>query len=798
MARIASVSTSLTLESQSFLSGLRQAVDASASSSAKIAGHMGTIVNAGKALIGGALTYGLLDLAKRSLEYASSLGEVAQQLGVTTKDLQVYRYAATQTGISQEEMDKGLAKLTVTIGKAANGSKAQATSFRELGISVRTASGDVRTAGEVIPNLADALAKVKDPATRARIEVELFGKTGQKLDTLLAGGSAQINELRDAIVGLGGVLTEEQIRKADDAADTFSKVKVVLEANIAGAVADNVDSIVGLGNAFAQLAGDIGGALKAYNNWISRYRVESPLASKDAAAQGKRDLLSSEAGRQTLYESVYRRRRAGALSDDEARSDYKAIIAARTREAQAAEQRRQERARTRGTGALPTVDDNGAGANKAAAAAKSAAAKAAREAEQARKKGLAQEDRYQSELARSEDEFLGLRESLSTDARTRAMYEHDQVALDLSQRDKARQMDVAEGQLTAAAAAELKVRDERNAELKDGIINRRLDADLTQQALELMESDVSNRRDLLQGQLDLAKTASERRVLELQLLDLQKREEKARLQSVLTMEDGSDNLNTSKEQKDIASDRLKLLDKLYGNAAESTKRGTMGPGETYLAGLQKSVGEQAEELEGLAVNGLKSFEDQLTDTMTASLKFKGVFGSMANSIISDLMRIAVQKSITGPLANLLFGGSSGGSGGVLGSLGGLLGLGGGLSRNSAAAAAGASYNFAPVPGLANGGTIQGFAGMDKNLLSINGSPVARVARGEMLRVEPNNDNGRGSRSHIVVEPSPYFDVKVRTEAAGVAAPMSVASSAHSRAASAADVARAGRRRIPGR
>jgi hypothetical protein len=736
MARVASVSTSLTLESQSFISGLKKAVDQSAASSAKIERHMNTIVNAGKALTGFALTSGLVALAGRSLDYASSLGEVAQQLGVTTKDLQVYRYAATQVGVSQEDMDKGLAKLTVTIGKAADGSKAQATSFRELGVSVRTANGDVRTAGEVIPDLAEALSKVKDPATRARIEVELLGKSGQKLDTLLAGGSAGVSELAQAAESLGVVLSDDQIQSADNTADKLASLKMVLEARIAGVVADNADAILTLADSFVSLVGSIGKAIEAYKNWADITTIYAPLASKEKVEAAKGRLVQSKSGRKEYLEDIRLRQTSGQISQAEAVEEMR-----RLSDAGYAANSVVPASAGRGRGALPTVDDGGSSAKAAASKAKAAAEKAAREAEQAQKQARAREDRYQSELARSDDEFLGLRASLSNDARERAGYEHEQAQLGLAERDRARQMDVIDGQLSAGAAAELKLRDERNTELSESLINRRLDAELAQESLDLLQSDLGNQRDLLTGQLDLARTASERRDLELQLLALQKREERARLQAVLTLENGDENLSTSKTQKDIARDRLNLLDRMYGNAEESTKRSTMGPGEAYLAEINKSSSEKAEAFQASAVNGLKSLEDQLTDTATATFKFKGAFGQLANSVISDLMRIAIQRNITGPLANLLFGGSSGGSsGGLLNSVGGFFGLGKGLGINSDAAAAGAS---SPIPGLATGGTIGGFSGVDKNLLSINGSPVARVMRGEQLRIEPNNDNGRG-------------------------------------------------------
>ncbi|MFL6862608.1 MAG: phage tail tape measure protein, partial [Allosphingosinicella sp.] len=172
-------------------------------------------------LFSGLAVGAMVAAAQRALEYAGSLGEVAQQLGVTTKTLQEYRYAAGQVGIEHETLDKGLAKLTKSIGLAATGSEKERKVFKALGIDIHDAAGNVRDAGDIFPQIADALNKIPDPARRAAVEVALFGKSGQKLDTLLAGGSAAINQLRDAAHKLGLVLSDEQIHKADEAADKF-------------------------------------------------------------------------------------------------------------------------------------------------------------------------------------------------------------------------------------------------------------------------------------------------------------------------------------------------------------------------------------------------------------------------------------------------------------------------------------------------------------------------------------------------------------------------------------------------
>lgn len=256
----------------------------------------------------------LSKLASDGLDYASSLGEVAQQLGVTTRDLQVYRYAASQVGIEQEEIDRSLAKLTLTMGKAREGAKGPLAVFRQLGAAIGTdILANAQTAGDAIPLIAEALGKIPDPASRAAIEVELFGKAGQKLDTLLAGGAAGVNGLRDAAHSLGIVLSDEQIKNADDTADKLSELKQVLGANIAGAVADNAKSIYLLADSLVQVAAaavQAFGSLRNNQNLdvlnhpnfyrlTARVQGKSPQAQRDGAFRG---LLDNKSGRQQLFE----------------------------------------------------------------------------------------------------------------------------------------------------------------------------------------------------------------------------------------------------------------------------------------------------------------------------------------------------------------------------------------------------------------------------------------------------------------------------------------------------------------
>lgn len=195
-----------------------------------------------------------------------------------------------------------------------------------------------------------------------------------------------------------------------------------------------------------------------------------------------------------------------------------------------------------------------------------------------------------------------------------------------------------------------------------------------------------------------------------------------------------------------------------------------------------------------------AFRDIFSDGVHAALSgdLKGFFKGWIADSAGRGLESALGK-LTGVMSKLFSGG--GGFGKLLGSIGGLFGAGSSLSTSitgatSIAPAAPFSLSSISLPGLANGGTIKGFSGLDTNLLSINGAPVARVNQGEMIRVtKADNDAGRGGR--FIVEPSPWFDVR----AAGAAEPsiqtMGVRAAAGGAQLGARRSQQAARRRIPG-
>jgi hypothetical protein len=627
-AIIGSLRVALGLDSAQFETGAAQAERRSKQLADRITnsirgpiGAFQSLQGALGALGGAAALGGLTALAQRSLDYASSLGEVAQQLGVTTKDLQTYRYAATQVGVSQEEMDKGLAKLTVTMGQAREGVKKPVAAFKELGdVLGKDILKNAATAGDAIPLIADALNKVEDPARRAALEVAIFGKTGQKLDTLLAGGSGAVNELRDAAEDLGLVLSEDQIANADQTADKLAELKQVLEANIASAVTNNATAIYDFVTALERLIGKIPAAL----NELGKFRAYLNLAqgvlngSQDEVASARADLTA----RQNFGKPFF---------GDAARASARKYA--------------QSRIGATGAGAGDTDSGGkGGGRSKADSDAKRAEGERKRAAEKARRDEAA----FQQDLARAQDDQLQAQLDLTVDQTERVNIQQALLDNERSGRLKAIANDE---NLTAEQKRQLTILTTETYSLQARLLHRQDQEALAKRAVDKAQAQTDNETDILEAQAGLARTAKERGEIERQILD--KQFDMLRLVQQSALDQAQRNGDT--QGAALAQERLGTLDTLQKLGQARVARQNQGPLAAYLDSIPKTADEINEAIQGIEANGIDTLIDGLSKTKGSFKDLANVVSSVADDIISSLIKIGLQKGIAALFGSLLGG-----------------------------------------------------------------------------------------------------------------------------------------------
>lgn len=839
-ALIGALRVSLSADTAAFQQGMSRAERQAAQSGSRIERSLKGIKSGIAGLAAGISIGAMGALAKEHLDYAASLGEVSQQLGVTTKDLQVFRYAASQVGLTEEELDKALLKLTVTLGQVAAGAKAPTKALNAIGVEAKELAG--LDTGEALRVIAEGLEKVPDRAQRAAVEVALFGRTGAKLDTLLAGGRKGIDNLAAAAEKLGLVLSDEQIQRADEASDKYAALQLVLKANIASEVSDNAEAILQLTTSLTNLIIQLVKAAAAYDqfvNGIERKRLESirdggwtAFAREDA----KRRLAEMDANQIKIDRSAAKDVGGAAgggidpfldpggggttRTSEQAQKDFVAALKKRgvnitsghrTQAQQDALRRRlgKDAARfSRHTSwqavdvPLSASDDvlmaaaaeaglsgfnvkRKPGAKGGAHAHASwaghgkagdiesmieAEERAREEAIQQQRDAMQKQFQFDSELRQSQAEQLRAQQGLTTDYSERATLAFAILDAEKVQHQASLDHAVKMGEITQVQADQLAAEYSK----KDALERQAVLADEAAQWAEdfarLEQASFDMQREKLEGEARLARTAAERRDVELRLLDLVYRQEKARLQAVLADE------RAGYAAQEEARQRLGQLDGRKAQDQEAVRRSTAGPMESYLNSLPQTAAEVNEAFEAVRVNGIQSMIDGLADAAVGARSLADVFKNVAKSIVADLIRIQLQKAVVGALGNI-FGAAGGGIWGGGGAMPSTVRVGGGFD------------NYAKIPGFARGGSgiIQGRQGFDTNLLSLNGMPLAKVSHGERLTVSPDGGGGGGA-TRVVVDASPLLTARIVQGYQGAA----VAGSASAQQS----IYRRGRRQIP--
>lgn len=699
----------------------------------------GLVKSAALGFVGGLGAEAILGAISAGLEYAGSLGEIAQKLSVTTGFLQEFRFAATQNGASTDEADAALGKFSISLGKAFAGGKQAVGAFTSLGLSVADLAKQSET--DRFYAVADAIAKIKDPTQQAAAAVSIFGKGALALLPTLAGGASGVRAFAAEAREMGLVLSDRQIQDADKTADKIAALHQAFSAKVAGVVADNASAIGTLANALAEFAGKALQATQRLSGFIALARSQGALAAIQTTlsdpeavrrASTPKGLAQTNANAAVANYRTMRQRYVDDANPYNRRQLDDAMAGVRWSQVavnQFRNQKPQPSPRIPRVGGDATVTPVSGGGGKAPAEPKEPKGPTGPTAAEIAEKAADVTRRFNDQLSRAQIDVIQALEGMAVEAVEQAQYQRDI-------RERQRKADVAaiEGtkEYSDARKATLIAEVNARATIDFDRINREENTKVAQEALNIAQAKLGNEVDLLQLQSGSARTAKQRRDVELRILAANYQKERNELEAVALSKTAN---NTDKL---IAADKLKKLPQRQAAETANVNDRNLAPGMKYLDDLNQSADQVNEHIQSIAVNGLQSLNDGITDAIINGKSLSDVFSSIANSIIADLIRIAVQQAIIKPLANALFGGGeSGGGGGFLSSIASVAGLFGGRRASGGNVSAGRMY---PV----NETGIEGFQpAQSGKIIPLGRMPNAATGGGTTI-IQPLNFNLDGA------------------------------------------------------
>ena len=276
----------------------------------------------GGALIGAATVGGLGALIDRSISAADAIGKTADKIGVGVEALQELRFAAKASGVEQQTLDMALQRFTRRAAEAAQGTGEAKDALAQMGIALRDQSGNLRRSEDLLADVADAFARIEDPAERVRLAFKLFDSEGVALVNLLRDGSGALEEMRERARDLGIVLDEHLVRDAERARTELDTLAQVISANLTRAALEAAPVIADLSSWLADVAGKAGIAWERLfdapeEKSLRTLRYELDLASSTIAKLRGADRGAARVADARLHD--LHRHRADQRAGDEAR-----------------------------------------------------------------------------------------------------------------------------------------------------------------------------------------------------------------------------------------------------------------------------------------------------------------------------------------------------------------------------------------------------------------------------------------------------------------------------------------------
>ena len=172
----------------------------------------------------------LVKCTTETAAWADELTTLSKTTGVSTTELQKFKYASEQIGVSVDVMSDGLKEITNKMYEAANGSSETSAMFKKLHVSIKDGRGQLKDANEVFYETIDALGKIKNETQRDAVAMKLFGESARNLNPLIEMGSERLRELGIEAEELGIVMGESSVEKFDKLHDAMAKFSETSEA----------------------------------------------------------------------------------------------------------------------------------------------------------------------------------------------------------------------------------------------------------------------------------------------------------------------------------------------------------------------------------------------------------------------------------------------------------------------------------------------------------------------------------------------------------------------------------------
>lgn len=186
------------------------------------------------------LVAGMGALAISTAQAAKDLDSLSTITGISTDMLQEYELIATKATVPTDALANATSSLTRRLRDVSEDGAGASDVLKQLGISLKDASGEFKTAGQLSEEAIFALADLGGGIEASALGVQLFGRQWDDVTQIVDLGKDQIQALKQEAHDLGLVMSEDAVKSSAEfgiAIDTLKLRFTALKNQIGTALA---------------------------------------------------------------------------------------------------------------------------------------------------------------------------------------------------------------------------------------------------------------------------------------------------------------------------------------------------------------------------------------------------------------------------------------------------------------------------------------------------------------------------------------------------------------------------------
>ncbi|MGF6981429.1 hypothetical protein QFZ99_000905 [Paraburkholderia atlantica] len=160
-------------------------------------------------------------------EQVVALSRMAERFGTTTEALSALDYVARQSNISTDSLATSMRQLSKTMLDSKDPTSNAAGALRALGLS----ADDLRAKdpAQAMADVADAMSGFVDGADKVAVARAIFGRAGDELIPMLNQGGEAFRSMEDRAKALGLVISDEAGRAARDFSSRLTDLQSIVD-----------------------------------------------------------------------------------------------------------------------------------------------------------------------------------------------------------------------------------------------------------------------------------------------------------------------------------------------------------------------------------------------------------------------------------------------------------------------------------------------------------------------------------------------------------------------------------------